>query len=84
MIFTAAWKTPAGFSTATTGPAAYINNGNQQTIIYTKFLTLPIGTVVQTIGTLTQTVGNLSQKVDKLTDTVDTLVKGLLGPNGKE
>ena len=50
-----------------------------------------IGTVVQTIGTLTQTVGNLSetvgiltQKVDKLSDTVDRLVKGLLGPNGKE
>ena len=38
----------------------------------------------QTVGDLTETVGNLTQKVDKLTDTVDTLVKGLLGPNGKE
>ena len=38
----------------------------------------------QAIGSLTQTVGSLSQKIDKLSDTVDRLVKGLLGPNGKE
>jgi len=40
--------------------------------------------LTQTVGNLSETVGNLTQKVDKLTDTVDTLVKGLLGPNGKE
>ena len=38
----------------------------------------------QAIGSLTQTVGSLSQKIDKLSDTVDRLVKGLLGPNGKD
>ena len=43
-----------------------------------------IGSLTQTVGSLTQTVGSLSQKIDKLSDTVDRLVKGLLGPNGKQ
>ncbi len=43
-----------------------------------------IGGLTQIVGSLTQTVGSLSQKIDKLSDTVDRLVKGLLGPNGKE
>jgi len=43
-----------------------------------------IGGLTQIVGSLTETVGSLSQKIDKLSDTVDRLVKGLLGPNGKE